>query len=36
MNKTDIVTLTAPLHLLNGNNNVDSFFQKVVLSELEF
>ena len=36
LNKTDIVTLTAPLHLLNGNNNVDSFFQKVVLSELEF
>jgi hypothetical protein len=36
INKTDIVTLTAPLHLLNGNNNVDAFFQKVVLSELEF
>jgi hypothetical protein len=35
-NKTDFVTLTVPLHLLNGNNNVDSFFQKVVISELEF
>ncbi len=35
-NKADIVTLTVPLHLMNGNNNIDSFFRKVVLSELEF
>ncbi|MBP9185715.1 MAG: hypothetical protein KBG11_01340 [Bacteroidia bacterium] len=36
LNKTDIVTITAPLRLLNGNNNIDSFFNKVVISELEF
>ena len=36
LNKTDIVTLTVPLHLMNGNNNVDEFFRKVVLTELEF
>lgn len=34
--KTDFITLTAPLHQLNGNNNVDSFFKKVVIGELEF
>ncbi len=34
--KTDFVTLTVPLHLMNGNNNVDSFFNKVVINELQF
>lgn len=34
--KTDFVTLTVPLHLLNANNNVDSFFKKVVIDELAF
>lgn len=34
--KTDFVTLTVPLNQLNGNNNVDSFFKKVVIEELEF
>lgn len=34
--KPDFVTMTVPMHLLNGNNNVDSFFKKVVINELEF
>lgn len=34
--KNDMVVLTVPLHLLNGNNNVDSFFRQVTVGELEF
>jgi hypothetical protein len=34
--KADFVTLTVPLHLMNGNNNVDSFFKQVVITELGF
>lgn len=34
--KADLVTLTVPMHLMNGNNNVDSFFKQVVISELGF
>lgn len=34
--KTDFITLTVPLHLMNGNNNVDSFFKEVVVNQLQF
>lgn len=34
--KTDFITLTVPLHLMNGNNNVDSFFKQVVVNQLNF
>jgi hypothetical protein len=34
--KTDFITLTVPLHLMNANNNVDSFFKKVTVDELQF
>ena len=35
-NKTDFITLTVPLNLMNGNNNVDSFFKQVIINELAF
>ncbi|MES2559237.1 MAG: hypothetical protein V4590_05830 [Bacteroidota bacterium] len=34
--KTDMVFCTLPLNLLNGNNNIDSFFRKALINELEF
>lgn len=34
--KADMILNTLPLHNLNGNNNVDSFFRKVFVEELSF
>lgn len=34
--KTDMVVLTVPMYLMNGDNNADDFFQKIVLNELQF
>jgi hypothetical protein len=35
-NKPDFITLTVPLHLMNGNNNVNTFFREAVINELSF
>jgi hypothetical protein len=34
--KPDLLFLTLPLHRLNGNNNMDSFFRQALITELAF
>ncbi len=34
--KSDLIFFSLPLHRLNGNNNVDSLFRKVLIDELGF